>query len=122
MKYQILTHVDILKPSSDCSNNGASSKANHATLLIPENISDGVHEKIRILGGLKELAEPLTFHKQDMPVFVLVKRIIRDTPYFHAEPVGAKGHTMFGGNFLSYSGNGFRTICGYPIAIHDRIE
>lgn len=119
MKYQILTHVTILKPSSksDCTLNGLSSQYDRATLLVPENMN-GAHGPIGLLGGLQEI-DPANL---EGAVFELVKRTLQGQPYFHAEPFGETRHCMFGGNSLDYSGNGFHTICNYPIHIHDRIE
>lgn len=125
MRYQILSHIDILKPTSgsDCTNNGLSSKHHYATLLVPETISDGLHEPIKLLGGLKDLSS-IALSTFDC-LLILKKRILFDTPYFHVEPFpfDDKPHGyMFGGNFINYSGNGFKSITGYPLAIHDREE
>lgn len=125
MKYQILPRVDILKPAngSDCTNKGKSSSALYATLLVPESITEGLFEPIKLLGGLQEFnhdsIDPLT------PVFILVRRNLFGYPYFHVEPFcfdDKKPWYMFGGNFISYSGNGFKSITGYPLPIHDRVE
>lgn len=119
MKYQCLSLITILKPAdgSDCTNSGISSKHTHATLLVPEGMK-GAYEPIELLGGAKEI----DFSSLKGAVFELVRRDILGIPYFHAKPLGEKRWCMFGGNYLAYSGNGFSSICQYPIAIHDRIE
>lgn len=119
MKYQILTGITILKPAdgSDCTNKGISSSATTAALVVREDIK-GAYGPIDLLGGAKEI--DLTSLRG--PVFELIRRDILGVPYFHAQPLGEKRWTMFGGNYLEYSGNGFHSICQYPIAIHDRIE
>ena len=120
-RYQILSRAEILRPASgsDCTNGGISSVYMDADLLIPENIDRGSFEPIQLLGGLKEIDSASV--KEN--TLVLVKRILSGVPYFHCVPFFERNEaTMFGGNFLTYSGNGFRTICQYPIPIHDRIE
>lgn len=119
MKYQKLTHIDILKPAdgSDCTNSGISSRFVKAHLLVPEGMI-GQHEPIKLLGNAMDINES----ELDENTFILIRRVIFGLPYFHAEPFNKQGYCMFGGNFLSYSGNGFHTICQYPVPIHDRIE
>lgn len=54
------------------------------------------------------------------PVLVLVRRMIYGREYLHAEPVGANGKFMWGGNFI-YSSDG-RFPNDYPLKVHDRDE
>jgi hypothetical protein len=120
MRYQKLTLVSILRDANgtDCSNGGISSKYNNAMLLVPDEMI-GADGPIELLGGAVEV-DSSTLPEN---TFVLVRREIGGMPYFHAAPYFlGKRHSCFGGNFLYYSGCGFRTISGYPIAIHDRIE
>lgn len=125
MKYQYLTGIPILKQFrygklADYTNGGLSSKADECTLVIPEGILNYQNEPIDLLGGYREI-DPLTLPG---PVFQLVRRdMLTLGPYFHVEPFGAgRMHFMFGGNSIDYSGNGFHSICRYPIHIHDRRE
>jgi len=120
MKYQKLTLVNILRNAdgSDCTNGGISSRYTDAILLVPDNMM-GVDGPIELLGGATEV-DSSTLPEN---TFLLVRREIGGMPYFHAAPYFlGKRHSCFGGNFLYYSGCGFCTISGYPIAIHDRIE
>lgn len=77
--------------------------------------------RITIIGeGVPQRDEP----SADAPAFKLVIRDIFGTPYKHLEPVerpdpGNAGW-MMGGNYASWTGNGFPNL--YPIPIHDRQE
>lgn len=57
-------------------------------------------------------------------VLRLVKRIINGCEYVHAVPANLpRGtQTMFGGNFVYTSDSRLRSVCQYPIPVHDRIE
>lgn len=119
MKYQVISLVDIMRcaSGSDCTNGGLSTKHENATLLVPEGMQ-GAYGPIELLGGLREI-DPTQLKGA---VFELMRRDLYGIPYFHCEPFGEQRWCMFGGNCLDYSGNGFHSICGYPIRIHDRIE
>lgn len=119
MKYYYLSNICILKPAdgSDCSLNGLSARYSKACLFIPSNML-GLMEPIKILGEPKELND-LPNHANS---FILKRRTVFDIPHYCAYPKVKNDSGMFGGNFLYYSGNGFHTITGYPIPIHDRYE
>ena len=55
----------------------------------------------------------------------LVKRIIGNKEYIHAEPVERpedKVGPMWGGNFVYSSDSRFSEVSPYPIPVHDRFE
>ena len=97
--------VEVYKPAGfpDCTMNGISSKADRLIL-----VGDDIPEIFEV--------------KPDMPAVRLIKRIIFDRPYVHAEPIDnltGKGF-MAGGNFIYTSDSRFPSQ--YPISIHDRQE
>ena len=118
LMYQVIT-ANILCPAngSDGTNCGLSSWTHTATLLVPEGMLGWNDKPISLLGPAREI-DPATIKG---PIFELVRRDL-DGPYFHAKPFGENRWCMFGGNYLTYCGNGFDSICRYPVPIHDRIE
>lgn len=94
----------------DCTNDGITSKIDRAIL-----VGDGIPEVFATRDGL--------------PALRLVKRTFGKNPYFHAEPVddpraadGKHVGPMAGGNFVYSCDSRFRSICKYPIPVHDRYE
>jgi hypothetical protein len=116
MKYITLSLLEILKPASgsDCTLNGISSKHSHATLLVPETLADCMD----YLGEPKEI-EPERVKEN---TFILVEKNMGGKPYYSCKPYGEDRWCMMGGNFLYSCGGAFRSITGYPLPIHDRIE
>lgn len=121
MKYQMID-CDVLRSAraGDCTNGGVSSVLNRLALIVPAGVS-GLYGPIELLGGARDMDVDALPHE----TLVLVRRVISGDPYYHAVPLGVERQgkmSSFGGNYITCCGNGFRTITGYPIAIHDRIE
>lgn len=118
MRYAKLTLVTVYRMANggDCSNNGITARYDHVNLLIPEGMP-GLRGPIDILGGYREI----DLDACPENTLIVKRRVIFGEPYYHAEPIIDKGY-MCGGNLIDYCGNGFRTITGYPLRVHDRLE
>ena len=92
--------------SSDCSNNGISSRYSRVLLVC----EDG----------------PIYVDTNNLPknLVKLVKRTIFGIEYMHLEPCeSAEGNEyMFGGCYCSSSDCRFKRISNYPLPLHDRQE
>jgi hypothetical protein len=90
----------------ECSNGGISSKFNEVVVIDP------------YINGPFEPNE-------NTPAVKLVRRTIGGESYIHAEPILPNGewkHFMAGGTFISSCDSRFRSVCKYPVALHDRTE
>ena len=101
--------VNVLRDAKggDCTNSGASSKFTEFVIVDPE---------------IAEIFEPTA----TMPALKLVRRSFGNKLYIHAEPLTSVPANcvgfMFGGNFVYSCDSRFRSVCEYPIPVHDRIE
>jgi hypothetical protein len=80
------------------------------------NLTDRVCHVTLCGKGVVELSEPSDLS----PALVLVRRMLSDGEYLHAEPDTNGDRSSFGGNFVWTSDGRFPSK--YPIPVHDRFE